>query len=108
MRIEVSDGAWDPEAVPPALGRTVYRVVQEGLTNARKHASGEEVRVVLSGAPGAALEIGIVNRIPVQRSVLAPPGTGTGLIGLSERLELAGDGLECRSTDEFVLRTWLP
>ncbi|HEX8006210.1 MAG TPA: histidine kinase, partial [Trebonia sp.] len=115
MRIEVSNGAWDQETVPSALGRTVYRVVQEGLTNARKHAPGEEVRVVLSGAPGAALEIGIVNRIPAQRAAPAPPGTGTGLIGLSERLALAGGRLECRSARgadgagdaEFVLRAWL-
>ena len=41
-----------PEDLPGAIGRTVYRVVQEGLTNARKHAPGQPVRLLLDGGPG--------------------------------------------------------
>jgi signal transduction histidine kinase len=116
-RIEAGGAAWptaeSPAGVPDAAGRTVYRVVQEGLTNARKHAPGEPVSVTLSGGPGAGLDVSVVNRL---RSAQAPgaagaavPGTGTGLIGLTERLELAGGRLEFRACEgEFRLHAWLP
>jgi signal transduction histidine kinase len=96
---------------PDAVGRTVFRVVQEGLTNARKHAPGEPVSVTLTGGPGAGLSVSVVNRLgPAPAGTAAAvPGTGTGLIGLTERLELAGGTLEFRASDgEFLLRAWLP
>ena len=43
------------EAIPVPMGRTAYRVVQEGLTNARKHAPDTLVTVALSGGPGDGL-----------------------------------------------------
>ena len=49
MRVDLSqelDGA-----VPDLAGRTACRIVQEALTNARKHAPGADVRVALTGAP---------------------------------------------------------
>jgi signal transduction histidine kinase len=45
------------EAVPDLVGRTAYRIVQEALTNARKHAPGAEVDVHLAGAPGQGLTV---------------------------------------------------
>ena len=108
-----ADGA--PPGLPDALGRTVYRVVQEGLTNARKHAPGQPVQVTLDGGPRAGLEVAVVNQL---NPALPPealgaagrvPGTGTGLIGLTERLELAGGRLSFGARDgEFRLRAWLP
>ena len=50
MRVSLRDETGGP--VPELAGRTAYRVVQEGLTNARKHAPGAEVRVHLAGSPG--------------------------------------------------------
>ena len=44
-----------------ALGRTAYRVVQEGLTNARKHAPGSPVEVTVSANGTAALVVEVVN-----------------------------------------------
>ena len=44
----------DAESVPAATGRTVYRIVQEGLTNARKHAPRRRVEATIDGAPGTA------------------------------------------------------
>lgn len=101
----------DTAEVSGLLGRTVYRVVQEGLTNARKHAAGQPVEIVLEGGPGDGLIIDIRN--PLARDPHAPPiapGTGTGLIGLTERVELAGGQLIRTVTDagEFQLRTSLP
>jgi signal transduction histidine kinase len=100
----------EPDAgVPDAAGRTVYRIVQEGLTNARKHAPGEPVTVTLHGAPGAGLEVSVVNPLGPGSAPASVPGSGTGLVGLTERLELAGGRLEF-GTDrgEFRLRAWLP
>jgi signal transduction histidine kinase len=93
--------------LPDAAGRTVYRVVQEGLTNVRKHAPGAAARITLDGGPGAGLDVTIANRLASAGSAM--PGSGTGLIGLSERLELAGGKLESGARGgEFLLHAWLP
>jgi signal transduction histidine kinase len=98
--------------VPDALGRNAYRIVQEGLTNARKHARGSAVDVCVSGGPGDGLEIEIRNRLPVGAVAgsSAIPGAGTGIIGLSERATLAGGRLEHGRTDagDYRLWAWLP
>ncbi|MGV9771687.1 sensor histidine kinase [Streptosporangium sp. NPDC003464] len=109
--IRLRNGVVDPAALPAAAGRTAYRVVQEGLTNARKHAAGRPVQVVLEGRPGGRLVIDIRNPLP--EGGAAPPitpGTGTGLVGLTERVQLAGGLLDHEVTagGEFHLRAWLP
>jgi signal transduction histidine kinase len=98
------------EAPPDSLGRNVYRVVQEGLTNARKHARGSTVDVVISGSPDAGLEIEIRNRLPVGVASSSIPGAGTGIIGLAERASLAGGRLEHGRTEagDYRLWAWLP
>ncbi len=100
-----------PDALPATTGRTVYRVVQEGLTNARKHARGEPVEVNLEGGPGGRLRVDITNRLPAS-GLAGPvtPGAGTGLIGLAERVDLAGGHLHHEQTaaGEFRLHAWLP
>jgi signal transduction histidine kinase len=115
-----------PEELPGAVGRTVYRLVQEGLTNARKHAPGQPVRVLLDGRPGDTLLIELTNPVapvapvaPVGSSGTGAPGSsagptvngsGTGLIGLTERVRLAGGELEhaISADGEFWLRARLP
>jgi signal transduction histidine kinase len=97
--------------VPEAMGRNAYRIVQEGLTNARKHAHGSAVDVRLAGAPGAGLTIEIRNRLPVGAAVGAEiPGAGTGIVGLAERATLAGGRLEHGRTEtgDYRLWAWLP
>ncbi len=81
----------DPEAAPGALGRDAYRIVQEALTNIGKHARSTEGRVRLSGAPDRGLHVSVRNRLSV-RATPAPtlPGAGAGLLGLQERVTLAG------------------
>jgi signal transduction histidine kinase len=51
-------------AVPDLAGRTAFRVVQEALTNARKHAPGAAVEVHLAGAPGQGLTVEVCNHAP--------------------------------------------
>ena len=102
-----------PEAQGMSLsvGRTAYRIVQEGLTNARKHAPRMLVHVDLGGGPGSGLEVQVRNRrSPGPGLAPAIPGAGVGLIGLGERTELAGGRLEHGPTPdgEFLLRARLP
>ncbi|TDB87340.1 sensor histidine kinase [Actinomadura sp. KC216] len=108
--VELRDEVVDPGALPAASGRTAYRVVQEALTNARKHAAGRPVRVELRGRPGARLVIEVRNPLPEDPGAApAAPGSGTGLVGLTERVRLAGGRLDHQAAaGEFRLRAWLP
>ncbi|RJK94895.1 sensor histidine kinase [Vallicoccus soli] len=83
----------DPSALPLATGRNAYRIVQEALTNARKHAPGAAVDLVVAGAPGEGLRVRVSNP-PAVSAPLGVPGGGTGLVGLAERAALAGGRLE--------------
>jgi signal transduction histidine kinase len=100
-RIDVAGG----EAT---VGRTAYRVVQEGLTNARKHAPAAAVEVSVI-APNGALVVEVRSR-PSTSAPAALAGAGTGLIGLAERVSLAGGKLSHgREADgDFRLRATLP
>ena len=80
----------DLRDAPPGVGRAAYRVVQEGLTNARKHAPGATVTVLLQRVDGV-LRVRLRN--PVVAGSLGVPGAQRGLIGLRERAALAGGSL---------------
>ena len=90
--------------VPDTLGRTVYRIVQESLTNARKHASGSTVDIALRDADGLAVEI--VNTA----GEAGEPGGGQGLVGLRERAAQAGGRLEAgpEPGGGWRVSAWLP
>jgi signal transduction histidine kinase len=87
-----------PHALPPTLGRTVYRLVQEALTNARKHAPDQPVAIVVAGGERAGVRVSATNQPVVGRAVGHGPGdqigSGTGLVGLRERVALVGGTLE--------------
>ena len=106
--VHVTRRVTQPEDLPGGLGRTAYRVVQEGLTNARKHAPGQPVRVLLAGKPGGRLVVELANPVGPADPVIN--GSGTGLIGLTERVRLAGGEIDhtISADGEFVLRAWLP
>ncbi|MGW3812584.1 sensor histidine kinase [Streptomyces sp. NPDC005046] len=99
----------DPAAVPASVGRTAYRIAQEGLTNARKHAPGAEVTVTVRGAAGDGLTVTVAHPAP-PGEVPKVPGSGQGLIGLTERATLAGGRLEHGVVGDggFRVRAWLP
>jgi signal transduction histidine kinase len=104
LRDELSDLA----ALPSTTARTAYRVLQEALTNARKHAPGQPVSIALDGAPGTRLVIDVSNPL-AGHAVSSIPGTATGLVGLTERVRLAGGQLDHQETyREFRLHAWLP
>jgi len=125
MRVTLREETSGP--APDLTGRTAYRVVQEALTNARKHAPGAEVRVHLAGSAGTGLRVEVRNDVPPPAAGLtagpvpdpglarpsgpAPdPGAGQGLAGLAERVALASGRLEHGPTAEggWCLSAWLP
>jgi signal transduction histidine kinase len=93
--------------LPDVIGRTVYRIVQEGMTNAVRHAPGTALRIVVSGSPDDGVSVELRNPLGLRRP--ATPGAGLGLVGLSERAELRGGTLEGRrEAGAWVLRGWIP
>jgi signal transduction histidine kinase len=83
-----------PEGTPPVdpvAGRAAYRIVQEALTNAGKHAPGAAVRVTVE-RPADLLVVRVVNG-PSHVRVDDAPGGGYGLVGLGERVRTLGGRL---------------
>jgi signal transduction histidine kinase len=114
-RVTLDDRVPDPHAVPARIGRHAYRIVQEGLTNARKHAPGARVRVTVAVTEEGGLAIEIANPLPVGPSATsangaALPGAGAGLVGLRERVTMLGGELEHGRTPDgrFRLHATLP
>jgi signal transduction histidine kinase len=97
------------DGVPEGIGRDAYRIVQEALTNARKHAPDTLVTVDLWGAPGEGLNVEIRNPLRIGDPA-DTPASGLGLLGLAERATLAGGRLrhEVTADREFTLTAWLP
>jgi signal transduction histidine kinase len=83
--------------LPPEVEDAAYRVVQEGLTNAIKHAPGAAVRVRLS-ASAQEVEVEVRNETAATSSALAATGSGLGLAGMRERVESLGGSLEAGPT----------
>ncbi|PRX62111.1 signal transduction histidine kinase [Nonomuraea fuscirosea] len=103
-------GAGPGGSVRAQVQRTAYRTVQEGLTNARRHAPGAPVRVRIEGSPGADLVVTVDNPAAGAGGVRAEGGgAGRGLVGLGERVALDGGRLEHGVRDGvFVLSARLP
>ncbi|WP_433514577.1 sensor histidine kinase [Nonomuraea sp. CA-143628] len=85
--IAVSMTVTDADALPPGIGLAVYRVVQEGLTNAVRHAPGTRCAVTVRGL-GDEVVVTVADDGGEPRT--PPEEHGYGLIGLRERVELLG------------------
>ncbi len=101
-RDEHGDPTWDAEGipVPAATGLTAYRIVQEALSNAVRHAPGSEVGVGVD-VSGSEIRIDVVNGPPQDsggRSTAA--GAGLGLRGLRERVGTLGGTFDASPTAE--------
>ncbi|MFJ3405342.1 sensor histidine kinase [Promicromonospora sp. NPDC090134] len=84
--------------IPEVQGRTLYRMVQESLTNARKHAPGAPVTVRITGRPDDVVAAEVTNARPTA-TPRHPQGSGTGLRGLDERTRLVNGTLDHGPTD---------
>lgn len=78
----------DRDGVPAPVAHAAFRIVQEGLTNALRHAPGAAVNVLVRGA-GRDLTVRVVNDRPVGPSP-GIVGSGQGLRGLRERVQHLG------------------
>jgi len=96
-----------PDDLTPAVQRAVYRTVQEGLTNVRKHAPGARV-CVSATATTTTIEV-VVRNESGSADAMHLPSSGTGLRGLRERAELLGGHLEAAPADDgFRLSVSIP
>jgi signal transduction histidine kinase len=84
----------DVRALPPAVDRAAYRIVQEALTNAARHGSGR-ADLEVAFAPSA-LELTVANPVGRDRSAR---GDGHGVTGMRERASLLGGRLEAGLRD---------
>ncbi|GGP87404.1 sensor histidine kinase [Streptomyces roseolilacinus] len=93
------------EDLPAPVELAAYRIVQESLTNALKHADAGEVAVVVERT-GHALTVAVTS--PFDRPAAGPraPGSGAGLVGMRERVALLGGEFEAGPADGAGHRTW--
>lgn len=97
-------------ALPPMADRAAYRVVQEALTNATKHAPGATVTVRLAtdDAAGEAV-VRVANAAPPAGPLPGAGSGGYGLVSLDERVRLAGGRLQAYPVDGgFAVTAHLP
>jgi signal transduction histidine kinase len=101
----------DPALASPVVGRTVYRIVREALTNVRKHAPGAHVLVLISYGESQ-VELTITNTPAVSKPAtgLAATGSGLGIASLRQRIELVHGSLRAEPTPDggFCLDATLP
>ena len=97
-----------PRPLPPGVELSAYRIVQEALSNAVRHAPGSQVRVELDYRP-AGLALRVVNG-PARSVPLPSPGAGHGVLGMAERAAMLGGELtaEPRPEGGFAVTAVLP
>lgn len=97
-----------PGDVGVLSGHVCFRVVQESLTNAQKHASDQVVAITLDGAPDRGIRV-LVRNLLSSSTTGGGVGSRTGLRGLAEQAREIGGTLEAgRLEAEFVVRCWVP
>ncbi|MGW3401404.1 sensor histidine kinase [Streptomyces zhihengii] len=96
-----------PYAVPAAVGRTAYRIVQEALANVSRHAAATTASVLIDHRPDA-LAIRVDDNGKATPDT--PPTPGLGLLGMHERVTALGGSLltEPRSAGGFTVQAELP
>jgi signal transduction histidine kinase len=101
----------EPRDLPASLDLSAYRVLQEALTNVRKHAPGAPATVKLAWHPDA-LELAVRDEGPGPRRNGGAPHDGHGLLGMRERVKVHGGEVRAgrgeRGGFEVVVRLPLP
>jgi len=98
--LEVTSRIDLPTGLPPAIQRAVYRTVQEGLTNVRKHAPGARVEVTAEVEAGKTVVLRVVNSAPTEPLTPQTATARLGHRGLSERAHLLGGSFRSRAHDD--------
>ncbi|WP_313887697.1 sensor histidine kinase [Lentzea alba] len=96
----------DVDDVPEAVGLTAYRIVQEALTNATRHAPGSKASVHVHKSEGQ-LDVLVIN---TAGGPSMGGGGGQGLVGMRERVAVHGGTLTVKSTEDggFMVRARIP
>jgi signal transduction histidine kinase len=99
-----------PGEVPPATGLTVYRIVQEALSNAVRHAPGAAISVSLGSNEGEVIAEVLNDPAEVATGGTGSPGAGLGLSGIRDRAAALGGAVEAAPTPDggFRVRATLP
>ena len=99
----------EPVQLPPGVDLSAYRIVQEALTNALKHAGQAEAEVVVRYR-ASSLELEVVDNGAAAAATVSGSGSGHGLIGMRERVALCGGVLEAgaRNGHGYAVRARLP
>ncbi|MGK5552891.1 sensor histidine kinase [Actinomadura kijaniata] len=98
LRVELAVTG-EERPMPAAVGRTVYRLVQEALTNVHKHAGDADTCVRLDLLPEA-VEVEVRNDAPTVPARHGLPSGGNGLVGLRERVTALGGTFEAGPTGD--------
>jgi signal transduction histidine kinase len=100
------DETGERRTLPASLDLAAFRVVQESLTNAAKHVGRCRARVALRWQPDA-LEVEVTNDGGTPTA--DGDGAGRGLVGMRERVRLAGGRLETGATSAgYRVAAWFP
>lgn len=94
-----------PRPLPSAVDVAAYRIIEESLTNARRHAPGAAVAVRLRYDPD-----GLTIEVRDDRPFIGTPGVGAGLVGMRKRVEAVGGTFSAgpRPDGGFLVRAVLP
>jgi signal transduction histidine kinase len=82
--------------------RSAFRITQELLTNARRHAVGIGIRVLVRATPETGVEIEVANHLPHGAPIEFRPGSGLG--GIRNRVHALGGNFECFVDQQRVFR----
>lgn len=111
QRVEVRGELPELTDVAPEVGTAAYRIVQEALSNARRHAPSEPVGVDLTmGEEGLGIRVANALDGATAASDKEAAGGGHGLIGMRERANTVGGSVTAGAADgnEFVVEALLP
>jgi signal transduction histidine kinase len=99
----------DPASCDPQVAHACYRIVQESLSNVRRHAPGAAIRVEVRGGQGSGVSVSATNWISAGTAPTSVGG-GHGLSGMSERVALVGGSFQAGATPDgsFAIVAWMP
>ena len=107
LRVLVVDGARLGDRVGPIAQLAAYRIVQESLANATRHAPGAAVVVEVDDRTSTTLEVTVTNAAPEHAGADGRPGFG--LVGMRERATMSGGSMTAGPRgDDFAVAVRMP
>lgn len=99
----------DPGSCDPQVAHACYRIVQECISNVRRHAPGAALRLEVRGTPSTGVTVTAANWLTPDAAPTSMGG-GHGLAGMSERVAIVGGSFQAGPTPEgtFTVIAWLP